>query len=624
MLQTFRDNLKGTVAVFLVVLICIPLVIFGIDSLFNTNPNTQAVAEVNGEPISQVDLARAIELQRRQLMAQFGSSLPPEFLSDERLRGPVLQSLIQRAALLQAADNGGMVAAQATLDQIVVNSSDFQVGGKFDSQLYQQVLRSAGFTHQTYQDLIGAEVLLNQYAIGVGQSNFALPNEVHLVSALGLQTRDFEYVSLDPNSVADQVTVTEEQLQQYYDQHQDSYLKPEMVTLEAVELDAEYLAESVSVSDEQIKEQYDRAVKDFKSTTQRRAAHILFDTSSDDYEQRLADVQKKLAEGEDFSELAKQYSDDFGSRETGGDVGYSSGEQFVPEFEQALAQLQVGQVSEPIKTDYGIHLIKLVDVSESSMPTLDEMRLSLIEKIKSEEADRIFLEKKSDFEDLTYNVSDLQPAATELGLSVETVGPSSRATAIGILANPQVNEAAFSDELIESGRSSDVIEIDPLHLVVFRVVQHQAESVKPFSEVRDQVTLAVTEDLATVLLDERVQSALQSLKAGTSLADVASSFGVEINASLGTKRQQPSLDSGLVEHLFAMPKPRAGRVFDSVEMSDGKIAIVSLSAVNSADLNNISEANQSAVNVQLTQLLGNSDLANVRKFVVDSAEVTNE
>lgn len=621
MLQTFRDNLRGTVAIILVGLICIPFALFGIDSLFNTQATAKPVAEVNGEEISETELQRAIQMRRSQLTQQFGENLPPQFISDERLRQPVLESLVQRAAMLQSAKAEGMTVGSTAVDQIILNSSDFQVDGKFDSNRYQALIRSIGYTNQSYKSVIEKEIVLNQYASGLSQSNFALTAEVDTLATINLQTRSFDYLVLSDEPYLSEVEISDEEIESYYQENQNRYLSPETVEIEALELSSRELAASIEVDESRIEEEYQQEQSTFQSATQRRASHILLDVEAEDHQTTLDTIYQRLDEGVEFAELAKTYSQDFGSKDSGGDVGYSTGDSFVPEFESALAALSVGEVSQPIETEFGVHIIKLMDISESALPTLDEMRLSIADRIRQAEADEIFIEKLNDFKDLTYNVDDLGPVAQQLGLSLWESEAFSRFSGNGLASNPQIIEAAFSEELIQSGFTSDPIELDEQTVVVIRVKAHSPESTKPLDDVREAVTTAIKTEKARQLLADAVASVVEKAKSGESLSQQAEALSVELSTVEEASRQQPDVEPSVMTKVFSLPFNEDGSVYDSVQLPAGGIAVIALNGVQQGDLSSVTDAEKTAAMNQIGMLLGEADLLSVRDYLVEQATV---
>lgn len=627
MLQSFRDNLKGGVAIILVGLICIPFAIFGIDSLFSQSSVVPEVAEVNGKSITQYELDQALQLQKRQLVQQFGENLPPDFLSDDRLRQPVLESLVQRKALLQAAEKSGLTASEKQLNEIILASPEYQVNGKFDTLRFQQVLRGAGYTVATYKGLLTDEVVLNQYATTVGQSNFALDSEVKALTKLGLQTRDFDFVTLDINTVLPTIEVSDAEIDEYYQSHQDRYLEPESVVIEAVEINTDDFLANIEVSEEALKQEYDAEVKNYQATTERRASHILLDDSADDYQETLESIQSRLASGEDFAALAKEFSQDFGSKDSGGDVGYTSGSTFVEPFETALANLSVGEISEPVESQFGVHIIKLTDVQEKAAPTFDELRFELAQRIKTSEAETVFVQKSELLADIAYNVNDLKPVADELGVELWTSARFNRQTPAGLAVNPEVLDQAFDEDLIASGRTSDIISLGDNRSVVIRVIEHTPESVKSLEQVKEQVAESVKADKAQQRLLEVADELLASAK-GTSFSEAVSNQtlleGVELTLTQAREvsRQQTEFPSDLVSEIFSYSKSDAeNAAFSKVELASGGVALVQFLEVKEGDLTKVSEQELNAVNAQLAQAYGNADISNVRKVIVDESDV---
>ena len=619
MLQSFRDNLKGTAAIILVCIISIPFVLAGVESLFNTN-SSQAVAEVNGVEISKFELDRSIMTQRQQMTERFGDSLPVDFLSEERLAGPVLDQLIERQALLSRSEDFGMAVSVAEVDKIILQTEQFKVDGAFNADIYQQAIRGGGFTNQSYKSLLSEETILSQLSIGVSTTNFSLGREIELLSNLGLQTRSFDYLTVSYSDFKDTVEVNEEKLGQYYQDNQDEFIDPEAVIIEVLELDAAMLANDITVDDEDVKASYERQVQELESKTRRYASHILFDTSTDDHEQRLTEVQEKLAAGEDFAELAKNYSDDFGSRDNGGDVGFTTGSSFVPEFEAALMEMEVGQISEPVKTQFGFHIINLTALDIEPVPTLDEMRMEIVQELKSGQAESLYVEKLTEFEDATYNAESLADAAEELGLTVWNSERITRQSATGLAANPSIRSTAFDAELIESGLASNVLELSSDRSAVVRVVEHFPETVKPLESVLAEVESSYRDQQARELLQTKLDEAKASLGEEGSLADIANEYGVELKQEEAAKRNQAGVARELIQAVFAAPKPADATVYDSVELRSGEIALFGLGTVVETK-ESISAQEKSAVENQLLQQLGVADYDNFRTEILDTSDV---
>ena len=283
----------------------------------------------------------------------------------------------------------------------------------------------------------------------------------------------------------------------------------------------------------------------------------------------------------------------------------------------------MGEISQPVETEFGVHIIKLLEEEAESYPPLEQKRAEIIEKIKAGFAETLYIEKLADFEDYTYNISDLGPVAEDLGLDLIVTEEFSRNTATGVAAEPQVLQAAFSEELINSGRTSEVLELDNQTAVVIRVVEHSPAEAKPFAEVKNMVEKAVKADKAEELLIAETENAINQLQAGESLQSIAESLSVELKSVEGSKRRQPDVNPELASHVFGMSAPSDSQpaVYDNLSLTTGEVALVALTAVHSGKLEEVSEQELAAIDAQLTNLLGRADMVTVRKRLVDIADI---
>ncbi|GLS26936.1 SurA N-terminal domain-containing protein [Marinibactrum halimedae] len=622
MLQSFRDNLKGTVATILVGLICIPFVLFGVDSLFTSNPSTQPVAVVNGEEITQIELDRAILVQRRQLMAQFGENLPADMFSDERLREPVLKSLVEQALLKQAAMDNGMGVSNSALDEIILQSGQFNVEGKFDQNIFLQSLRNMGYTPASYKKLLAEEVVLGQFSNGISASGFVTALEEKMVTELSKQKRDFEYVMLTKDKVEASIEVDESEIQGYYGENQSQFVREESVVIEAVELSTEAIAQSIEIDDEQIREQYEQEVEVFEQSTRRRVAHILVEADSENAEQRITEIQQKLADGEAFEEVAKSLSDDFGSKDNGGDLGYTTGDAFADEFEAQVASMAEGEVSDPVETEFGTHIIKVLEVEETTPPTFEEARLRIAQDLKNSEAEERFIQDLERLKELSYNAESLDEVAKSLGVELWVSERFDRKGGVGLARNPAVVEVAFSEDVLANGYTSDVVELDERTAVVVRVKEHFPEAVKPLEEVSDEILTKLKADKSLEKLNSEAQTLIAELQKGASVSDLAKEKELEFKESKDTTRQTPGLAIGLVSKVFSLPKPLNDEaVIESLELSNGDVAIVKLASVSMGSSEDMSPQELRSVQAQLKQSASREDMSNMEALLNSLADI---
>lgn len=622
MLQSLRDNLKGAVAVIIVGLMVVPLVLFGVDSLFVNRNNTQQVVEVNGEAITEAELQRAIFFRQNQMRAQFGDNLPEQFISEENLREPVLDSLITRRLLTQQVREGGMAVPESQINEMLLNAPEFQTDGQFDPDLFRQRLLSVGYTPSSYRQQLAQDILLSQHVTGLSASGFVTEQELKRTAALSQQKRDFYYMTIPLAPVLEGIQVDQERAQAYYEEHKSEFRNPEQVTIEYLEVNMDEIAKNIDIPEEQLREQYAQEVAAFEADVQRRAAHILIEPTDDGSAQAtLQEIQKRLAAGEDFAELAREYSEDFGSREMGGDLGVTTGETFPEEFEEALAQLEVGEVSEPVKTDAGWHLIKLVNVEGAEPPSFEEDRARIASAMKRAEAEDRFIEVTQQMADVTYNAQNLQEAAETLGLERKVAGPFSRDGGLGIASNPQVVESAFSDEVLGQGYTSPVLELGPNHAMVLRVTDHQEPRTLSFEEVKTEVERTLKREMAIEKLQEMGKQFEQEVAAGKPIEEVAKANDYEWQVSLDTQRTSPQVDRAVLRQVFALPRPEQGSVTEGFTTPTGDYVVVNLTEVTDGNFAEMSEEEKQNLRQRLAGMAGNMSYSAYEAQLKQTADI---
>src|SRR5690606_6434820 len=332
----------------------------------------------------------------------------------------------------------------------------------FDRDRFQLVLRNIGYTPSTYRNVLAEDVVINQLGRGVLETSFVTPAELETIISLNFQTRDFSYVVLPAEKIRDEVVVNDQEIESYYENNPQEFTIPEQVAVDYIELSVDSLMPETEITEAQVRQQYEQNLASFVATPERQAAHILIESSD---EKVVTEISEKLANGEDFAELAKTYSDDLGSREQGGDLGFTTGDTFPVEFEEALATLSVDGVSAPVVTDAGTHCIKKLAERRTEVPPFEEQRERIAEPLKRAQAENTFVELLDRLRDLSYNAEDLGDVANELNLPYQNTGLFSRMGGEGVAAESLFVNAAFSTDVLEQGNSSEVLELSPSRVI---------------------------------------------------------------------------------------------------------------------------------------------------------------
>ena len=469
MLQNIRNNVQGPTTKIVVWLIVISFSIFGLESIL-VSGGSGGVAEVNGEQVTPQEMQMAVNTQKRRLISMMGDNIDPSMLDDELIGGQVLNSLIGRKLLTQSAQDMELAVSKREIGNLIGGMEQFQIEGKFSPQLFNSVLSSAGYTPAYFEETLRADVAVSQVRSGLLGSEFATPLELALSAKVAAEQRDLRFLTIPLQTFIDGIEVSEEQIAAYYADHQDDFQTRESVELEYIELGPDQFRKPVD--EDAVLEAYQVEIENGQYQTENRVSHILFEARDGEDElvmqQRIADAQAKLAAGDDFAEVAGEFSDDVGSVAIGGDLGFSSGDAFPPEMEEAISALAVNVVSEPVQTDAGTHLILVTDRREGKAPTLEELRPRLEDQLQSAQARVDLLLAVEELKDLVFNAEDLNQPAEEMDLTVRRSGPVARDQAEGLFANRSLLAAAFSEEVMEAGHNSDVIELSDNKFVVLR------------------------------------------------------------------------------------------------------------------------------------------------------------
>jgi peptidyl-prolyl cis-trans isomerase D len=623
MLQNLRDNSRGVISFILIGFLVIIFALTGVEALFNWDTSANQAAKVNGETITEMEVTRAIGMQKQQMLNTYGDQIPAQFLSDEYLRKPAVDNLVQRLILSQAAQDVGMTVGESYLAQQIAAAPQFKnESGVFDNNVYQRLLRNLGYTHSTYTKILADELLINQLQAGVAVSAFSTPQQLDEIVALSFQTRDIQYLILPSAAVRDAVELQDSEIQSYYDANQSLFVSEEQIAVDFISLSVQNLMADVSISEEQIRAQYEQSLNNFVAAPERQAAHILIEDAGSE---KVKVVSEKLAAGGDFAVIANEFSDDLGSKEQGGDVGFTTGDAFPQEFEMALAKLKVGEVSAPVKTEAGVHFIKLLAEKNSTPPTYEEQKDVIEDQLKRAEAEGSFVAQLEKLRDLSYNAESLADVAKELDLKMEKSGLFERNKGKGLLANPKVIEAAFSDEVLRNGNSSDVIEIDSSSALVLKMTEHKPSQVKPFVDVKEQITNTLKDQKARVLLAEKSSKLIAAVDAGESLADLSATEGLESKVFVGVGRNTAEADNDVLRHAFSMLKPSKDKPsVSNVMTSSGDMAIVVVSSVSPGSYENIAPEQKETIGAQLASIYGKNDFSGFQRFLKDSADIVQK
>ncbi|MEM7018645.1 MAG: SurA N-terminal domain-containing protein [Pseudomonadota bacterium] len=495
LLQRFREMLSGVLLYIVVAIVCVPFALFGINEYFGDS-SAVAVAEVNGEEISQQLYEQSFQREYQRYIQQLRANAGPDFdisaFEDnirENMRQQVLVQMVNTEAILQEASKAGLRIGDGMLSTYIRALPDFQQGGQFSNALYTNALYSIGMSSQAFEDDVREQMLLAQIQQGVVSSSLMTDWEKQRYVQLNAQEREIQYTIIPASRFADAITVSDEDIVAHYEANQSKYFTPERVSVEYIELSHEQLSESEVINEAQLRDRYESQLEKYTTPPEWTASHILIEIGDDEEasRQQAEEILAKANAGEDFGELAKAHSIDTGSAQNNGELGSFGPGRMVAPFEEALKSMQADEIKGPIKTRFGWHIIKLTAATPSVSTPFDEVREEIQKAIQLEKAETEFFGRMEQFANLAFEQPDnLDILSEELGLEKKVSGLFERNRGIGVLANPKISSAAFSVDVL-SGQNSEILELGERHVMVLRINQHDVPQPKPLEEVKEQI-----------------------------------------------------------------------------------------------------------------------------------------
>ena len=608
--KTLHEKFSGPVAK--VVLGIIGVVFGGFFGIPAYNSiNASYVAKVDGHEISQQDFRERFDATRSQMQRMMGAQFDALAFDKPERKREVLDQMINEQLILNANDKlGTMVPAKRVFDEIASYPA-FQVDGKFDKDQYRNLLANQRKSPAQFEDSVRRDLELRELMGQLGQNAVVTEADVDAYLRLRDQTRDFRWVKLD--TPTGEVKIADADIEAYYKAHGDEFMTPEKVSLDYVELDAAKMALDIKADDAALKQRYADQKSHFVSPEQRLASHILVkvDKNADAAAQKAAlekaqAIAAQAKSSKDFAALAKADSEDLGSKAQGGDLGWLDKGVTDPAFESALFALNKGEISDPVKSDEGYHIIQLRDVRAEKVRSFDEVKGDLAKQYLEGERDRQYSEISGKLTDAIYqDPTSLEPAAKALGLTVHKTGLFARTGGEGIAANPAVAKAAFSNSVLVEGNSSDPVELSPNHIVVMHVDQHEKSVPKALDQVREDIRKKLSDQLVSKQAHEQADALYARLQKGESLDKLATELKLKPTDEKDIGRNAAKLDGKLVNEVFKLSRPQADKPATSeVTLANDVYALVSLNAVKDGDPSKLDSKTREAARNQLRQGVG--------------------
>jgi peptidyl-prolyl cis-trans isomerase D len=616
MLQAIRTKMHGWPSIILLGICVVAMSLFGMESYF-TSRNDTFVAKVGKIEISQNDFQTRTNQLRQQESEQQGDKFDSSVFEKPETKLRILDAMVDQQLLLQANDDWGMRVSDTAVRDYISTIPGFQVNNAFDPTTYRTWLISQRKTPEGFDSEIRASLAGQLVPDAINDSAIITDASVDHFLGLISQRRDVRYFILPKPKLADS-TVTDQQIDAYYKAHQAEYMSPEQVSVKYLEVDSADIKPDAAPTEDDLKKRYDEEKQRFVQPDQRLVSHILINVPAnatpDQQKAALAKADKIAAQANagNFATLAKQDSQDLGSKAQGGDLGWLQKGMTNGPFEAAMLALQKGQISKPVLSPEGYHIIYLRDLRSGDAKPFSEVRDQLVKELSTGGKDRKYNDIAGKLVNNTYqNPSSLEPAATAMSLPIKTTPLFARTGGAGLAANPKFIAAAFGDDVMVQGNNSSLIDLGGNHSVVLHIDKHVPAAVRPLADVRADVQKKILDERTLAAGKAEAETLLARLRKGEAMPAVAATGGATVKADAGVVRsQQPgapvtTLPPPLLKQTFLLAHPTADKPqFASVDMQDGTYALLALDKVQDGDLTKVAPQERDALRQQMAQAYG--------------------
>jgi peptidyl-prolyl cis-trans isomerase D len=610
MLQALSNKIHGWPAIIVLGVAVFAMSFFGIEGYFTSQTDTY-VAKVGKHEISQQQFQDRLNQLRQNASAQMGDQFDSSIYEKPEMKQRVLDAMIDQQLLLKANDDLGLRASDMAVRDTIAAIPSFQVNGQFDAATYRAVLASQNKTPAMFEDEVRSSLAISLLPDALAASTIVTDAEVDQFLNLRLQRRDLRFFQLPAPSLADS-KVTDAEIAAYYKQHLADFMAPEKVSVKYIEVNAADLKPDAAPSEDDLKKRYQDEKQRFVQPEQRLVSHILINVPKNatpaQQKAALEKAQKVASEANpsDFAKLAEQDSDDLGSKRQGGDLGWLEKGVTNKAFDDALFSLQKGQISKPVLSDEGYHVLWLRDVRSGQAKPFEAVRSELAQEVQKAERDRQYNDVAGKLADKTYqNPSSLEPAAQDLGLPIKSSGLFSRKGGDALAANPKVVKSAFSDDVLTQGNNSGLIDLGDDHSLVLHVDKHIPAAVRPLAEVRDTVQKDIIDQRVAQAAKKQADELLQRLRKGDDMQAVAAGAGAKLQSVPQSLRVQAEVPDPVREKAFVMPHPDSGKPqFASVAMPDGGYALLAVDKVEDGDLSKITPEQRATLRGSMLKAYG--------------------
>ena len=621
MLEAIRQRFTGWIAILVISLIALTLVIsFG--NMDQTPLEDDVVITVNDTEITLFEYREEYSNKLAELQQVFGDEVPE--ILDQTIKESATEDLILRALLLDYMSKNGYRVSPEYVVELITNNPGLQVGGIFDRQNYEAILASQGVSVEQFESDLRLQLQINQLRRGFIDTSFITPNEFRQFIELQMQKRIGQLLTINSEDFIGEVVIDADQIQLYFDNNQDLFQTDEEVDVEYLSLSLDDVAATIEYSEDDLRDYYEDNLARFITNEERKSRHILIaideDTNEEDALETILNVQERLA-SESFDEIAKEFSDDPGSAELGGDLGWAEPGLFVPEFDKVLFSLEVNELSDPVKTEFGYHLIRLDELKEGQQQEYQDIQPELdSEYSKLLAEDKLFglADQLADLSLQAFN--ELNSVADSLGLSLSRIDGVSRNGATFFNQDPEIISILFSQNSIETSENTPLFELDD-SIFVARVIGHRIPTTRDFSDVESGIKDYLASQEAISLANNYAELIKPQFSDNASFEGNAGELNIEAS-EFDVSRGDTELSRGLVEMIFNSSSQDMAEGTIQTYIEGEKVFLIRVNNYEDGRLELFNDEERNSAKLELSEQIGSRELNAFAEHLRKNAEVS--
>jgi len=621
MLEAIRQRFTGWIAILVISLIALTLVIsFG--NMDQTPLEDDVVITVNDTEITLFEYREEYSNKLAELQQVFGDEVPE--ILDQTIKESATEDLILRALLLDYMSKNGYRVSPEYVVELITNNPGLQVGGIFDRQNYEAILASQGVSVEQFESDLRLQLQINQLRRGFIDTSFITPNEFRQFIELQMQKRIGQLLTINSEDFIGEVVIDADQIQLYFDNNQDLFQTDEEVDVEYLSLSLDDVAATIEYSEDDLRDYYEDNLARFITNEERKSRHILIaideDTNEEDALETILNVQERLA-SESFDEIAKEFSDDPGSAELGGDLGWAEPGLFVPEFDKVLFSLEVNELSDPVKTDFGYHLIRLDELKEGQQQEYQDIQPELdSEYSKLLAEDKLFglADQLADLSLQAFN--ELNSVSDSLGLSLSRIDGVSRNGATFFNQDPEIISILFSQNSIETSENTPLFELDD-SIFVARVIGHRIPTTRDFSDVESGIKDYLASQEAISLANNYAELIKPQFSDNASFEGNAGELNIEAS-EFDVSRGDTELSRGLVEMIFNSSSQDMAEGTIQTYIEGEKVFLIRVNNYEDGRLELFNDEERNSAKLELSEQIGSRELNAFAEHLRKNAEVS--